>query len=96
MFLGLFALDALEQGKPLANALADVAIHLLPAAVVLAIVALAWNRPWVGGLSFVLLAAAYALTARSRIDWIVAISGPLLIVGVLYLWSGGRKILGSE
>jgi len=54
---------------------------------------LAWHRPWVGGVSFVLLAAAYALTARYRIDWIVAISGPLLIVGVLYLWSGGTEIL---
>ena len=93
IFVGLFALDALQPGKPLASALADFAVHLLPAAVVLAIVVLAWNRPWVGGVSFVLLAAVYALTARNRIDWIVAISGPLLIVGVLYLWSGGREIV---
>jgi hypothetical protein len=93
LFLGLFALDAFQPGRPLARALADFAMHLLPAAMVLAIVVLAWHRPWVGGVSFVLLAAAYALTARYRIEWIVAISGPLLIVGVLYLWSGGTEIL---
>jgi hypothetical protein len=93
LFLGLFALDAFEPGRPLARALIDFAMHLLPVAVVLAIVALAWRRPWLGGVSFVLLAVAYALTARFRVDWIVAISGPLLIVGVLYLWSGGREVM---
>jgi CHASE2 domain-containing sensor protein len=87
VFLGLFALDAFAPGKPLARALADFAIHLVPAAVVLTIVALSWRRPWIGGVAFVLLAAAYALTVRFRLDWVLAISGPLLAVGVLFLWS---------
>lgn len=86
-FLSLFALDAVEPGKPLARALPDFAIHLVPAAVVLAIVALSWRRAWIGGVAFVLLAAAYAVTVRFRLDWILAISGPLLTVGVLFLWS---------
>ena len=101
LFLGLFALDAFEPGRPLARALIDFAMHLSPAAVVIAIVALAWHRPWLGGVSFMVLAAAYALTAAFRggwrgdwrVDWIVAISGPLLIVGVLYVWSGGREVV---
>jgi hypothetical protein len=97
LFLGLFALDAFEPGRPLARALIDFAMHLSPAAVVIAIVALAWHRPWLGGVSFMVLATAYALTAGFRVgwrvDWIVAISGPLLIVGVLYLWAGGREVV---
>jgi len=27
------------------------------------------------------------MTIRFRLDWMLAISGPLLAVGVLYLWS---------
>ncbi|HET7219248.1 MAG TPA: hypothetical protein VFJ02_14425 [Vicinamibacterales bacterium] len=87
LFLGLFALDAFAPGKPIAHALIDFAVHLLPAAVVLTMVLVAWRRPWIGGVAFVLLAAAYALTVRFRVDWTLAISGPLLTVGLLYLWS---------
>ena len=87
LFLSLFALDAFAPGKPLARASADLAIHLAPAAVVLTIVVLSWHRPWLGGVAFVLLAFAYAATVRFRLDWVVAISGPLLMVGVLFLAS---------
>jgi hypothetical protein len=87
LFLGLFALDAFEPGKSFVSALADFAVHLAPAVIVLAIVAMSWRRPWIGGAAFMLLAAAYAVMARSRPDWILVISGPLLIVAMLFLWS---------
>jgi hypothetical protein len=87
LFLSLFALDAFEPGRPLANALPDLLIHLAPAAAVLALVALSWHRPWLGGVAFILLALGYALTVRLRFDWMVAISGPLMTVGLLFLWS---------
>lgn len=87
LFLGLFALDAFTAGSSFDRALVDFAVHLLPAAIVMAIVIMAWERPWAGGLSFIAIAVAYGLTTRSRPDWILAISGPLLAVGVLFLWS---------
>ncbi len=87
VFLSLFALDAFEPGKSVARAWLDFAMHLVPAALVLAIVALSWRREWFGGVAFILLAAAYAVTVGFRLDWIVAISGPLLAVGVMFLWS---------
>jgi hypothetical protein len=87
VFLGLFALDALEPGKPLPTAFGDLAIHLLPALAVLAIVVVSWRRPWIGGIAFLALAVAYALRVPSRLDWILAISGPLMVVGLLFLWS---------
>lgn len=86
-FLAMFSLDAFEPGKPAARAWTDFALHLAPAAAVLAIVAVSWRRPWIGGVAFVLLAAGYALAARDRLDWIIPISGPLLAVGLLFLWS---------
>ena len=48
LVLGLFALDAFSEGKPLAQALPDFIIHLLPGAVLFAVVALSWRWPWVG------------------------------------------------
>lgn len=87
LFLALFALDAFAPGKPLGQALVGFALHLVPAAVVLTMVLLGWRRPWIGGVAFLLLAAAYAFSVRFRVDWTLAISGPLLTVGLLYLWS---------
>jgi len=91
LFLGLFALDAFETGKPMGRALVEFGIHLVPSAVILATVALAWRREWIGGVAFLALAAAYALSARSRLDWVLAISGPLLAGGALFLWSWSRR-----
>jgi hypothetical protein len=96
LFLSLFALDAFEPGQPLARAFPDLVIHLAPAAAVLALVALSWHRPWLGGVAFILLALGYAVTVRLRLDWIVAISGPLLTVGVLFLWSWRSHPVGAS
>ena len=87
LFLGLFALDAFAPGVPLARALVDFAVHLLPAAVVLAIVFVSWRRPWIAGVAFVLLAVAYAVMVRFRFAWIVGVSMPLMAVGLLNLLS---------
>ena len=87
LFLGLFALDAFTAGRSFDRALVDFAIHLLPAIVVMVIVVVAWERPWAAGLAFIAIAAAYGLSARARPDWILTISGPLIMVGVLFLWS---------
>ena len=85
VFLGLFALDA---GSP-----TGFLVHLLPTLILLGVVALAWRRPWLGALAFALLAVLYAVSTR-RIDWFLAIGGPMLIVGALYLaswhWREGR------
>jgi hypothetical protein len=87
-FIGLFALDAFSGGTSFVEALPDFLIHLLPAFVLLALVGVAWRWEWIGGMAFIGLAAAYVLTVpRGRLDWILVISGPLLVVGMLYLWS---------
>jgi hypothetical protein len=84
MFLGLFALDAFEGGSFLAG-LPAFAIHLIPSFLVLAVVAIAWKFEWVGAIAFLGLAVAYAVMVRGRVDWVAVISGPLVIVGLLYL-----------
>lgn len=86
-FLALFALDAWSPDKPIARAAADILIHLTPAALVLGVILASWHREWIGGFAFIALAIAYAAMVRFRLDWVVAISGPLLTIGLLYLWS---------
>jgi hypothetical protein len=79
LFLSLFALDAVGAS--------ELAVHLAPTLVLLAIVAISWRWEWVGGLVFTALAFVYAYVARDHASWVAVISGPLLIVGVSYLWS---------
>jgi CHASE2 domain-containing sensor protein len=94
LFLGLFALDAFSQSKPFIQALPDFIVHLWPAALVLAVVAVSWRLPWLGGVLFIACALAYASIAYKRLDWIAVISGPLALVGVLFLvsWVYRRRL----
>ena len=97
-FIGMFALDAFEPTKPIQEALPDFLIHLIPAAAVLAFVIVSWRSEWIGGLAFVAVAAIYSLTVGGEhADWALVISGPLLILGALYLWSWQhRRILARS
>jgi hypothetical protein len=92
-FLALFAMDAFNERSVVA-ALPDFAIHLIPSLLVLAVVAVAWRYQWIGAIAFIGLAAAYAFAARDRLDWIVVISTPLLVVGLLFLasWRSGATV----
>jgi hypothetical protein len=88
LFLGLFALDAFSEGRPLLQALPDFIIHLIPAFTVLGLVAASCRRQWIGGVGFIGLAVLYAATVpEGRLDWMLAFAGPLMVVGALFMWS---------
>ena len=95
LFLALFALDELQPDKPVGQTVIDVLVHLLPTALVLAVVALSWRRQWIGAVAFVALAVGYAVSVRFRVDWVLAISGPLFVIGLLYFWSWQRAQTAS-
>ncbi|HET7697789.1 MAG TPA: hypothetical protein VFK57_18900 [Vicinamibacterales bacterium] len=86
LFLALFALDAFD-GKPLAAALPAFLMHLLPALIVAATVAVAWRYPLAGAAAFAFFALAYAVMVRGRLDWIAVIAGPLAAVAGLFFLS---------
>lgn len=96
-FLALFAIDAFD-GRRFADAAPAFAMHLVPSAIVLAIVAFSWRLQWIGGAALIGLAILYGVMARGRLDWIAVISGPLLLVGLLFLLSwwyhGSRRATG--
>ena len=81
-YLSLFALDATDAR--------DALLHLTPAALVLAVVAVGWRWPALAGAAFIGLAGAYALAASGQPTWIAAISGPLALLGALFLASRAR------
>ena len=88
LFIGMFALDAFSSGKPFFQALPDFLVHVIPALVLLAFVGASFRWPWIGAIAFMGLAALYAVTmSKGRLDWMLAISGPLVVVGALFLWS---------
>lgn len=89
---GVFALDAFSQGAPFFEALPEFLVHLIPSAVLLAVVGASWRWQWIGGIVFIGLAVLYAATmARGHFDWVLVISVPLMVVGSLFLWSWRRR-----
>jgi hypothetical protein len=92
LFIGMFALDAFSPGKPFLTALPGFIIHLIPAFVLLGIVVASFRWQWIGAVGFIGLAVYYAVTMSSgRVDWLLAIAGPLFVVGALFLWSWFRR-----
>jgi hypothetical protein len=86
LFLALFALDAFN-GKSFFEALPEFVIHLAPAFLVLAVVALAWRAPLIGAAACLMGAVGYGMMVHWRLDWMAVIAGPLVVVGVLFLLS---------
>lgn len=93
-FMGLLALDAFVAEDSTLDTVRGVALHLVPACIVLAIVlvGLRWERT--AGALFFALAVGYGFLADGRVSWMLAISAPLVVEGVFFLWSGrlGRTL----
>ena len=89
-FLAVFALDAFTNDS-FADGLREFAIHLIPAIVVGVLVTIAWRYERAGAAGFFLLAVGYAIAARGRLDWVAVISGPLVLVGILFLVSARHQ-----
>lgn len=94
-FLSLFALDVFGQytGWPLMVALL---IHLVPSFILLAIILIAWKYELVGAIVFLLAAIGYVLMVglNRPWSWYTGISGPALIVSILFFiaWRKKNKI----
>ena len=84
LFVGAFALDAVDEG------FLALLVHAAPAVLLLVIVAASWRWEWLGGVAFVTLAVLYGVLVWPRWDWFLIISGPMLVVGMLFLWSWRR------
>lgn len=86
VFLGIFAFDELSRAGDLRTRALAFSVHLLPAALALTGLLLAWRQEWVGAILFPLLALIYLIGTRGRLDWsaYAVIGGPLLLIGILF------------
>lgn len=86
VFLGVFAVDEWSRPADLWLRALGFSIHLIPAAMVLFGLLMAWNREWVGAVLFPFLALIYLVATRGQLDRTVyvVIGGPLLVVGILF------------
>ena len=86
-FISLFALDVFEGHPPLSQALIGLAIHLIPTALLVVGLIVAWRWEWVGALLFLCLGVAFVASTRGRADWrtYAFIAGPPLLLGLLFL-----------
>ncbi len=87
VFLSLFALDVFGEGYGAGETVQALLMHLVPTGVVLLVLAVTWRWEWVGGVLFPALGIWHLIESWGQEHWAshVLISGPLFIVGVLFL-----------
>ena len=86
-FISIFAANAFSEGHELWNTTLLVLLHLVPTGIVLVVLGVAWRWEWVGEFLFTALGVSYLIWAWGIFPWsvYVVISGPLFLVGVLFL-----------
>jgi hypothetical protein len=87
VFVSLFALDVFGEGYGFWGTMLALLMHLIPTGVILIVLAISWRWEWVGGVLFIALGVLYLVMAWGRLHWsaYLLISGPLFLVGVLFL-----------
>lgn len=83
-FLSMFALDVFSEGYSFGKTVIALLIHLIPTTLVVIVLAITWRRDWVGTVLFIVLALLYVAWSK-RLDWALVVSGPLLLIGILFL-----------
>ena len=90
----IFAADVFNHEQNIAQTFYDLLLHLIPTAVVLFIVVVAFNRPLIGIIIFLVLGLMYIITGWTSMHWTahVLIAGPLLLLSALYItaWKSNK------
>ena len=86
-FISLFALDVFEGHHGFVQTAIALAMHLIPTAALLLVLAFSWRWEWVGAAVFPALGLFYMVAFAGRFHWsvYVIIAGPLFLLGVLFL-----------
>ena len=86
-FLAIFALDVFSMPGDVWYKARALFVHLIPAGMVLIVLAIAWRREWIGAVVFPLLALVHLVTKWGQLHWsaYAIIDGPLLLLGILFL-----------
>jgi hypothetical protein len=89
LFLSVFALDVFTDTKGVLQTLTALTMHLMPTLLVVVLLVLAWRWELIGVIAFAALAFGYIWMSWGRfpLSTYVVISGPLLLISVLFFLS---------
>lgn len=101
VFFALTSLDVFGNGYSFWQTVEALLIHNISTFVLLAVVLVSWKYELVGGIGFALLGLVYIASILVRalrsqfgwymIIWFLQISGPLLLIAILYYLNWKRK-----
>lgn len=99
-FISIFALDVFEHSENTRALLLALAMHLIPTALVIGVLALSWRWEWVGGVTYSVMGVYHITWGWERLDWtaFALITGPLFLISALFLigWRYRAEIRGRR
>lgn len=100
LFVSLFALDSFSDDKAFWQQIADFGMHLLPSILLTVVLVIAWKWEWFGTLVYFLLALIYIYLTwgKGQLSWILFISGPLVLISILFLinWVVKKNVMDPK
>jgi hypothetical protein len=101
LFISVFALDVFTEGYRFWETVVALFMHLIPTAIVLLVLFISWRREQIGGALFLALGLFYIVAFWNPTRWqaYLIISGPLFLIGVLFLLSwryGAERVINSQ
>ncbi len=90
-FISLFAMDVFQEGRGLWETIGELLVHLIPTFILIALLVMSWKWEWIVGSIFIILGLAYMIMNFDYKQWIIAISGPMLLIGILYLLDWNKR-----
>jgi hypothetical protein len=89
-FTSLFALDVFGEGMGVAQTLLALLMHLLPQIAIVIVLLIAWRKPIVGGILFILLGflslAFFGVPLTIPAHFILTL--PMFLIGILFIVQG--------
>jgi hypothetical protein len=83
--VSVFALDVFGEGYGFWGTVLALLIHLVPALIVLTALVIAWHWEAAGSILLIALGVGYLVTTWGHFNWHLVISGPLFLIGGLFL-----------
>ena len=87
LFLSLFALDTFGDPRGVIATIIALLMGLIPALITLTAVAIGWKHEGIASVIFLVGAIFYAVNALEHPDWILIITGPLVLEAALFYLS---------
>jgi hypothetical protein len=89
LFISMFAFDAFAEKVPFLRQFAGFIIHMIPSLLLTVTLIAAWKYPLIGGIIFLLICVGFTIFFHTyrHLAGILLISGPVFLIGVLFLIS---------